>query len=138
MIDFITHEEDIADILRAPFSSVISDATYPAQGLPHPRVYGTFPRLLETYVCRRHVLTLPQAVRKITRLPADRLGLSKKGRIEPGADADLNLFSPENIREVGTFQDPKQLSSGMDYVFVGGVPAIAEGKFTGARNGTIL
>ena len=138
MIDFITHEEDIADILRAPFSSVISDATYPTQGLPHPRVYGTFPRLLETYVCRRHVLTLPQAVRKITRLPADRLGLSKKGRIEPGADADLCLFSPENIRENGTFQDPRQLSSGMDYVFVGGVLAIAEGKFTGTRNGTVL
>lgn len=86
MIDFITHEEDIADILRAPFSSVISDATYPTQGLPHPRVYGTFPRLLETYVRRRGVLTLPQAVRKMTRLPADRLGLSKKGRIEVGAD----------------------------------------------------
>lgn len=138
MIDFITHEEDIADILRTPFSSVISDATYPAQGLPHPRVYGTFPRLLETYVCQRGVLTLPQAVRKITRLPADRLGLFKKGRIEVGADADLCLFSPESIREVGTFQDPKQLSSGMDYVFVGGVPAIAEGKCTGARNGTVL
>lgn len=138
MIDFITHEEDIADILRAPFSSVISDATYPQEGLPHPRVYGTFPRLLETYVCRCHVLTLPQAIRKITRLPADRLGLSKKGRIEVGADADLCLFSPENIRENGTFQNPRQLASGMDYVFVGGVPAIAEGKFTGARNGTIL
>ena len=138
MIDFITHEEDIADILRAPFSSVISDATYPTQGLPHPRVYGTFPRLLETYVRRRGVLTLPQAVRKMTRLPADRLGLTKKGRIEVGADGDLCLFSPENIRENGTFQDPRQLSSGMDYVFVGGVPAIAEGKCTGARNGAIL
>ena len=84
------------------------------------------------------MLTLPQAVRKMTRLPADRLGLSKKGRIEVGADGDLCLFSPENIRENGTFQDPRQLSSGMDHVFVGGVPAIAEGKCTGARNGAIL
>lgn len=138
MIDFITHEEDIADILRAPFSSVISDATYPAQGLPHPRVYGTFPRLLETYVRQRGVLTLPQAVRKMTRLPADRLGLSKKGRIEPGADADLCLFDPAAIHERDTWQNPEQTAAGMDYVFVTGVPAIAEGKFTGARNGTML
>ena len=70
MIDYITSEEDIDAILRAPFSSVISDATYPVGGLWHRRVYGTFPRLLETYVRKRHILTLSDAVRRITRLPA--------------------------------------------------------------------
>lgn len=138
MIDRITDQTDIDDILRAPFSSVISDATYPVGGLLHPRVYGTFPRVLESYVRERGVLTLPEAVHKMTRLPADRLGLVQKGRIQVGADADLCLFDLAQIQERGTWQDPEQLAAGMDYVFVAGVPAIAEGHFTGARNGTIL
>lgn len=137
MIDFIAHEDDIADILRTPFSGVISDSTYPA-GLLHPRVYGTYPRLLETYVAKKQVLTLSEAVHKITRRAADRFGLSKKGRIEAGADADLCLFTLEHIHETGTWDQPEHLAEGMDYVFVGGVPAIAEGRFTGARNGKAL
>lgn len=137
MIDFIAHEDDIADILRFPFSGVISDSTYPA-GLLHPRVYGTYPRLLETYVVRKQVMTLPEAVHKITRRAADRFGLAKKGRIEAGADADLCLFALENIHEKGTWTRPEQLAAGMDYVFVNGVPAMAEGRFTGARNGKAL
>lgn len=138
MIDRITSETDIDAILRMPFSSVISDATYPAGGLLHRRVYGTFPRLLETYVRRHRVLTLPDAVRRITRLPAERLGLAKKGRIEVGADADLCLFDPEAVHEADTWAAPEQLAQGMDYVFVGGVPAIAERRFTQARPGQIL
>lgn len=129
MIDFITHEEDIADILRVPFSSVISDATYPAQGLPHPRVYGTFPRLLETYVCRRGVLTLPQAVRKITRLPADRLGLSKMAASSQAPTRTWCLFDPAAIHERGTWQNPEQTATGMDYVFVAGRPRHRRGTF---------
>lgn len=138
MIDYITSEEDIDAILRAPFSSVISDATYPVGGLLHRRVYGTFPRLLETYVRKRGILSLPDAVRRITRLPAERLGLSKKGRLEPGADADLCLFHPENIHEADTWLAPERLAQGMDYVFVNGVPAIADGSFTGSFAGRIL
>lgn len=138
MIDRITDQEDIDDILRAPFSSVISDATYPVGGLLHPRVYGTFPRVLESYVRERGVLTLPEAVHKMTRLPADRLGLVKKGRIQPGADADLCLFDPAAIRERGTWQNPAQAAAGMDYVFVSGVPAMAKGKYTGKGCGNVL
>lgn len=138
MIDFITSEEDIDAILRAPFSSVISDATYPAGGLLHRRVYGTFPRLVETYVRRRRVLTLPEAVRKMTRLPAERLGLAKKGRIEVGADADLCLFRPEAVHEADTWLAPERLAQGMDYVFVNGTPAIAEGRFTPSHSGRVL
>lgn len=130
MIDFIAHEEDICDILRAPFSGVISDATYPVGGLLHPRVYGTFPRLIERYVLEKGVLSLPEAVRKVTRRPAELYGLAGKGRIEPGADADLCLFAPENIHERDSYEHPERLASGMDWVFVSGRPAIEEGEFT--------
>ena len=138
MIDFIASEEDIEAILRAPFSGVISDATYPDGGLLHPRVYGTYPRLLEAYVRDRAVLPLEAAVYKITRRAADRFGLGKKGRVEVGADADLCLFDLERVRETGTWQAPDRLAEGMDWVFVGGVPAVAESRFTDAANGRIL
>lgn len=87
MIDFIASEDDIAEILRVPFSSVISDSIYPAAGLLHPRTYGMTAHLLEHFVQERGILTLPEAVNKLTRRPADRFGLSGKGRIEAGADA---------------------------------------------------
>lgn len=137
MIDFIADEADIEDILRAPFSGVISDATYPS-GLCHPRVYGAFPRLLERYVKERGVLTLPEAVRKITRQPAERFRLAGKGTIAPGADGDLCLFDPAAVHETGTWTEPDRLAQGMDWVFVGGVPAIEEGTFTGNMGGSCL
>jgi len=138
MIDFITDEADIADILRAPFSCVISDATYPSAGLPHPRVYGTTARLLEHFVREKRILTLPEAVSRLTRRPADRFGLVGKGRLEPGADADLCLFDPAQIRESGSYADPARFAQGMDFVFVGGIPAVADGALTGAANGKVL
>lgn len=138
MIDTINHEEDIDDILRVPFSSVISDATYPDSGLYHRRVCGTYIRVLETYVRKRGLLTLPDAVRKMTRQPADRFGLAKKGRIEPGADADLCLFDLERVHEEDTWLAPDRLAQGMDYVFVNGVPAIEEGRFTANNGGQVL
>ena len=138
MIDFIAAEEDIAEILHAPFSSVISDSIYPSAGLLHPRVYGMTAHLIEHFVRETRVLTLPQAVRKLTRQPADRFGLRKKGRIEPGADADLLVFDPETIHENGTYADPAQYAAGMDWVFVNGTPAIAGGAFTGTARGKVL
>lgn len=137
MIDFIAHEADIEDILRSPFSGVISDATYPA-GLAHPRVYGAFPRLLEVYVKERGVLTLPEAIYKMTCQPAERFHLTGKGRIMAGADGDLCLFDPAGVHETGTWRKPDRLAQGMDWVFVNGVPAIAEGAFTGSASGTCL
>ena len=138
MIDTITHEEDIDAILRTPFSSVISDATYPEGGLPHRRVYGTYPRILETYVRKRGILTLPEAIHKITRLPADRFGLTKKGRIEVGADADLCLFYPDRIHETDTWLSPSCLAEGMDYVFVNGRIALKNGEFSPLTSGKVL
>lgn len=138
MIDVIADEKDIDSILRTDFASVISDATYPGTGLIHPRVYGTCARLLETYVRKRHVLTLPQAVYKLTGLPARRLKLAGKGTIRPGADADLCLFQLEQVQETATWRQPRQLAKGMDWVFVQGVPAIANGVFTGSADGKML
>ena len=119
-------------------SSVISDAAYPASGLLHPRVYGTCTHLIEQYVCKRHVLTLEEAVKKLTSLPAGVLGLRSKGCLAAGMDADLCLFDAQALHETATWQAPAQLSEGMRWVFVGGVPAIREGAFTSAANGRVL
>ena len=138
MIDFIADEEDVRDILRAPFSGVISDATYPSGGRVHPRVYGTFARLIEKYVVREKVLTLEQAVHKATRQAAERFALTGKGKIEAGADADLLLFSPENIRENGTYAQPDVCASGFDEVFVLGQHVIENGGYRGGKSGEML
>ena len=138
MIDRITHDNDIDAILKEPYSSVISDATYPEDGLMHPRVYGNIPRLLEHYVKERKLLTIEEAVRKITGLPAWRFGLTAKGKIEVGADADLCLFDLENIHQTGTWTEPAQLAAGMDMVFVMGKPALENGMYTDHFGGRVL
>ena len=138
MIDYISDEEDVRDILRAPFSGVISDATYPGGGRVHPRVYGTFARLIEKYVVREKLLTLEQAVHKVTGQAAERFGFEHKGRVAAGMDADLLLFSPESIRENGTYAQPKVCASGFDEVLVLGQRVIENGVYRGGRNGEML
>ena len=138
MIDFIADETDLEDILRAPFSGVISDATYPSAGLPHPRVYGAFTRLLEYYVRKRNVLTLEQAVYKVTHRAAQRFGLRQKGRIAEGMDADLCLFDLDAVHEPGDYAAPARPAQGMDLVLVGGVPAVDGGTVTTAAAGRVL
>lgn len=138
MIDRITHDDDIDRILNEDYSGVISDATYPENGLMHPRVYGNIPRLLEHYVKERQFLTIEKAVHKITGLPAWRFGLEQKGRIAVGKDADLCLFDLENIHQTGTWTKPDVLAGGMDTVFVMGKPALLEGEFTDHFGGQIL
>lgn len=138
MIDFITCESDIAAILQAPFSNVISDSTYPTEGMPHPRLYGTFARMVEKYVLQDGVLTLPEAVHKMTMRPADVLGLRQKGRLTPGADADVLVFDPSLVRERGSYALPKQLAEGFETVLVGGQLAVENGVVTGACGGRVL
>lgn len=138
MIDFVADEEDIREILRKPYSAVISDSTYPSAGQKHPRVYGTFARLIEKYVMQEKTLTLEQAVHKVTMHPAERYGLAQKGRICIGADADLLLFAPENVHECGSYGRSEQCAQGMDYVIVGGEMSVAEGRLTGRKNGSMV
>ena len=138
MIDRITSEDDIDRILKEPYSSVISDATYPEKGLMHPRVYGNTAHLLEEFVVRRKVLTAEEAVHKLTGLPAERFGLKNKGRIAVGMDADLCLFDLENVCQTGTWTRPDCHAAGMDAVFVMGRPALMDGVFTDHFGGQVL
>ena len=138
MIDFITAEEDIARILQSPFAYSISDATFPTGGKLHPRVYGAFSQVIETYVNGRHALTLPEAVNRMTRRPADRYGLKHKGRITLGADADVLVFDPGRIHVTATYDQPAQRAEGMDYVIVNGRIALENGRLTGVYAGNVL
>ena len=138
MIDFMASEEDICTILQSPLSNVISDATYPAEGQPHPRVYGTFPRVIEHFVREKKVLSLEGAIHKMTMAPADVLGMKKKGRLQTGCDGDICIFDPENLRECGTYENPVQPAQGMDYVLVNGEIALEAGKPTGIRKGKAI
>ena len=94
--------------------------------------------VLERFVREKGTLSLPEAVRKMTRMPADRYGLMKKGRIEIGADADLLIFDPDRVRERAAFEDPAQCCEGIDTVLINGVPAVQNGARTGRMNGTVL
>ncbi|MCU0594942.1 MAG: D-aminoacylase [Desulfobacterota bacterium] len=132
-------EEDVARILADPHSMVGSDGL-PAFGPSHvhPRFFGTFPRVLSKYVRQDGVLTLEEAVRKMTSLPASIYGLQAKGRLKIGLDADLVLFDPETIRDTATFIEPDQAPEGIPYVLVGGRLAVEEGRVTGTARGSVL
>lgn len=138
MIDFITTESDIATILQSPLSYVISDATFPTGGKLHPRVYGAFSNVIEEYVFKRHALTIEQAINKMTMRPADRYGLTSKGRIAVGADADILIFEPEKVHVAATYNDPHQPSCGMDHVLINGIPVLENGVRTGVSAGKVL
>jgi N-acyl-D-amino-acid deacylase len=137
-------EPDVALALKQPWTSVDNDSQGTApdgllgQEHPHPRAYGTFPRILKKYVREEHMLTLEEAIRKFTALPAQRMRLADRGVLKQGLWADLVVFDPDQIRDVATFEKPNQLSIGMRYVLVNGVPVIADGKATNALPGKIL
>lgn len=137
-------EPDVRLALRQPWVSIDNDAagTSPegilGQEHPHPRAYGTFPRIVRKYVREEHLLTLPDAIRKFTALAAQREHLTDRGVIKQGMWADLVVFDPDSLHDVATYERPKQLSVGMRWVLVNGVPVIADGKMTGARPGKVL
>ena len=138
MIDFMAAEEDIAAILRSPLSCLISDATYPTEGMLHPRVYGSCTRLLQHFVREKGVLSLEEGIRKLTLEPARALRLPGKGVIAVGEDADLCVFDPAALSERGTYQQPCRTAEGMTAVFVGGQLAVENGRPTGVKNGRII
>jgi dihydroorotase/N-acyl-D-amino-acid deacylase len=137
-------EDDVALALAQPWVSIDNDSggTAPTGILgrehPHPRAYGTFPRILRKYVREEHRLTLQDAIRKFTSLPAQRLGLTDRGVLKQGLWADIVIFDPEQIHDVATFENPNQLSAGVQYLLVNGVPVISGGKATNSLPGKVL
>ncbi len=138
MIDFITCDEDIALILNTPGASAISDSIYPVGGRPHPRLYGSFPRVIQRYVMERGDITLQRAVEIMTSAPAEALRLKGKGRLAVGMDGDINIFSPENIRENGSYSSPDRLASGMDYVLLGGRVKLCDTELIPGVEGAVI
>lgn len=133
-------EGDVERIMRHPHTMVASDGrlTEPGIGHPHPRWYGTFPRVLGRYVREEGVLTLEEAVRKMTSMPADVMGLPDRGRVAEGTMADLVVFDPETVIDRSTFQDPHQYPDGIDFVVVNGVVTVDEGAYRDLRPGRVL
>jgi len=138
-------EADMRDFLRHPAIMVGSDGTaisptghHGRPQRPHPRYYGTYPRILGRYVRDEPVLALSEAVHRMTGQPAARLGLRDRGRIAEGLAADLVLFDPETILDRATFEDPHQFPLGIRRVFVNGTVVVADGEHTGARPGRVL
>jgi len=137
-------QPDVTLALQQPWVAIDNDSsgTSPegilGQEHPHPRAYGTFPRILRKYVREEKVLTLEDAIRKMSALPAQRLRLTDRGVLKAGMWADVVIFDPATVRDLATFDNPNQLSEGMEYVLVNGVPVIDQGKMTGALPGNVL
>jgi N-acyl-D-amino-acid deacylase len=140
MVYHYMSDEDVDTIYRYPNAAVASDGGViePGVGLPHPRSYGTNARVLADYVRERHVMTLEDAVRRMTSLPARAFSFHDRGIVRPGFIADLVLFDPDKVRDNATFEDPHQFSEGFDYVIVNGQVAVADGKPTDVRAGEFV
>jgi N-acyl-D-amino-acid deacylase len=131
------HEENVRTILQWEHQMVGSDGLH-LPGKTHPRLYGTFPRILGYYAREQKVISLETAVHKMTLAPAQRLGLERRGKLAQGYFADLVLFDPESVRDVATFEDPLRYPTGIDWVFVNGKPAKLAGNPTHSLAGKVL
>jgi dihydroorotase/N-acyl-D-amino-acid deacylase len=133
-------EADVEAIMAHPQTMIGSDGRLVelGDGHPHPRWYGTFPRVLGVYARERGVLTLEQAVRKMTALPAERIGLRERGQVRSGWYADLVVFDPETVSDRATFAEPHQYPVGIDYVLINGRITVDDGTFRDVRAGTVL
>jgi dihydroorotase/N-acyl-D-amino-acid deacylase len=140
MIYHVLDESDVRRILLYPHAMIGSDGrlSRPGEGAPHPRAYGTFPRVLGRYARDLQLLTLEAAIHKMTGLTAARLGLRDRGTLRAGAFADVVVFDATAIADKSTFEQPHQYPVGIDYVFVNGVAALDAGRFTDARAGRVL
>jgi N-acyl-D-aspartate/D-glutamate deacylase len=108
------------------------------RAVPHPRSYGTFARILGHYVHDKRVITLEDAVRKMSSFPATRVGLSDRGVLQPGMKADLAIFDPAHVRDMATFEKPHQYAQGFSYVIVNGQIVYENGAMTAARPGRVI
>jgi N-acyl-D-amino-acid deacylase len=144
IVGFAMSEPDVTLALQQPWVSIDNDSSgTSSEGIlgqehPHPRAYGTFPRILRKYVREEKKLTLEDAIRKFSALPAQRMRLTDRGVLKAGMWADVVIFDPATVRDVATYDNPNQLSQGMEYVLVNGVPVIDQGKMTQALPGKVL
>ena len=141
---FLMSEENIRKKIAKPWVAFGSDAESLApEGVflksnPHPRAYGTFARLLGKYVREEGVISLPEAIRRLTSFPADNLGIEHRGRLKEGFYADITIFDPETIQDHATFAEPHQYATGVVHVLVNGVPVLMDGEHTGATPGRFV
>jgi N-acyl-D-aspartate/D-glutamate deacylase len=136
----VADEADVRRILQYPWTMVSSDGAIGVlgEGHPHPRNYGAFARVLGRYVREEEVLPLAEAIRKMTALPAWRIGQPERGRIEAGRYADITVFDAERIADRATYRDPHQFAVGVVHVFVNGEPVVSDRSLTGAKPGRVL
>ena len=143
-IFFSMNEDNLKSILKLPFAMIGSDSSarsfdgITAQGKPHPRGFGSFPRILGKYVREDKVFSLREAVYKMTGLPATTFKIKQRGIIAKGFFADITIFDPDNIKDKSTFDDPFKKPEGIHYVFINGIPVVLEGRQAGALPGRIL
>jgi len=139
---FIASDSNVAMQIRQPWMKFGTDAEAfdpdSAKISTHPRAYGTYPRILGRFVREQHILTLEDAIRKMTGAVAERLGLRDRGELREGMRADIFVFDPNTIIDRATYEQPHQLSVGVRYVLVNGVPVVDEGKVTGAKPGMVV
>ncbi|QUL99012.1 MAG: D-aminoacylase [Candidatus Fermentithermobacillus carboniphilus] len=143
-VSFVMDENDVKTIMQAPFIMVASDGWALSkegplgEGHPHPRSFGTFVRVISKYALSEKLITLEEAVRKMTSFPAGRLGIKDRGLLKPGFKADVVVFDPLTIKDTATFEAPKMYPSGIKYVLVNGVITVKDGEHTGEKAGTVL
>ena len=136
MISFYGSEDVLRKVLSHPQATLGSDGIY--GGRPHPRLYGTYPRFLRTYVREGKVFSLPEAIRKITSFPAKILGIPDRGTLAEGNWADMVLFDPETITDRATYEEPELYPEGISRVFVNGIEVVNPKGTTGALPGRVL
>ena len=134
------NSDDVDRIMQHPMTSIASDGpiTLFNVGSPHPRTYGTYARVLGRYVRDRNILSLEEAIRKMTSLPAQILSINKRGLLREGYYADITIFDPETIIDKATFEDPHQYAVGINTVLVNGVIVVENGLHNGNRPGRVL
>ncbi len=144
MIRFAMDEEDVKKVISSPYSMIGSDGSALApygilsKGHPHPRNYGTFPRVLARYVRDLGLIRLEEAIRKMTSFPAQRLGLTDRGLIKPNMAADIVAFDFDKVKDTATYEEPKRYPEGIEYVIVNGVITVENGEHTNSRAGKVL
>lgn len=140
VISFNMSDSDVAYFMKKPYVMTGSDGSIPTfgRGVTHPRNYGTFPRKIKHYAIEQGVISLPQAIRSCTSLPAEMLNLSDRGLLKKGFVADIVVFNPDTLRDLATFAEPHQYSEGIEYLLINGVPVVEHGEYNGQLAGRPL